>query len=196
MELSPRVTADEIRLRAAQETSGAARTQRILAERTRALAARRATDQTSEPNVGHSMICQVGTEIYAIDITQVATVLPFTAYTPLPSAPPGVLGLFGRNGRIYSLIDLGSALGLQAPQAAGGHLLLLRHGPRRIALRVDRVLAVAPIRRTATSPSGPGPVVGQTILPAGSVDPGETVASVLDVDRLLHVFLASPDPGN
>ena len=64
------------------------------------------------PAAGSELICvSIGEHLYAIDIMQVREIRGWTASTPLPHAPPHVLGMINLRGSILPVIDLGSLLG-------------------------------------------------------------------------------------
>ncbi|MCQ4162626.1 chemotaxis protein CheW, partial [Roseomonas sp. GC11] len=128
----------------------AAQAERLIEARTRLLAGRGAAPPV--PPLPAVLACRAGGETYGIPLAAVAQVVPEGPCTPLPAAPlagalPALLGLCAQGGLAYAVIDLGSALGGSALGAAArapeaGHFLLLREAPRRLALRVDRALAV------------------------------------------------------
>ncbi|MFW5691699.1 MAG: chemotaxis protein CheW [Chloroflexota bacterium] len=49
---------------------------------------------------------RVGHEWYAIDVTHVVEVLRMMAITPLPDAPPHVLGVITMRGQVVQVVDL------------------------------------------------------------------------------------------
>ncbi len=49
---------------------------------------------------------RVGHEWYAIDVTHVVEVLRLMAITPLPDAPPHVLGVITMRGQVVQVVDL------------------------------------------------------------------------------------------
>jgi purine-binding chemotaxis protein CheW len=178
-----------------------ARARRILDTRTAQLAARRAA-AAAEPGLRAPVLaCAVGPEIYGIALDAIAEVLPARPCAPVAGAPVAVLGALGVAGRVFSVVDLAAALGLPAaPPSAGsteGHLLRLRHAPRRILLRVDRALGVvltsplAPGRQPAPGMGGKA-VSGYALAPAGTVAARETLLGLLDPDELLRPLLALP----
>ena len=173
-----------------------ARAARLLAARTRRLARRSAPPA---PAGRPLLLCLAGTACFGLPLEAVARVLPVSPWAALPGAPPALLGLLGRDGQLYSLLDLALALGLgQAAAAEGGHLLLLRQAPRRFALRVDRALGVAaPPALEAPGRAADAPITGHAPVPPGMLpsDPEQPrLAGLVDLDRLLQPFLASSAP--
>lgn len=181
-----------------------ARAERLLEERTRHLAARTRNGAAAEPTQS-VLVCALGEEFYGLPVSVAAHVLPATPCAPLPGAPPAVLGLLGRAGQVFSVLDLGLALGRAGaarPEVADGHILLLRHAPRRFALRVDRVLGVAEVRLLAQpGPAGPERAVSghawlpPALLPSAIQTGGRRpVLALIELGRLLQPYLSSAEP--
>jgi purine-binding chemotaxis protein CheW len=165
----------------------------ILDERTEHLASRQAALATETVDEAQVLICGAGQERYGIPLQAVAEVLPFQGCMPVPDGSPALVGVFGRNGRLVSVIDLGAALG-NAPtptDSENQHLVLLRREQPRVALLVSRaygVSAVAPLAMSETGGFRSEAVIGYAEARTGLADQ-ERVLSLLDVDRLLRPFL-------
>lgn len=181
-----------------------ARAERLMEERTRSLAGRGRHDAAPQATLP-VVACALGDEFYGVPLAMAAHVLPAGPCVPLPGAPPAMLGLLGRAGQVFSLLDLGLALGRpgarpEAPalhgQAAEGHVVLLRPAPRRFALRVDRVLGVtevAPLHRD-DQPAAERMVAGHAWLPPALAGGRRPVLGLIDMRRLLQPYLSSPEP--
>jgi purine-binding chemotaxis protein CheW len=166
--------------------------ERILDARTEALAARQRAGAATGPAAIPLLACTLGAETYGLPMAAIARIVPTAPLTPLPGGPPAMLGLLGRAGQVFIVLDLGLALGLPASgQAEGGHLLLLRQpGPRRFALRVDRAAAAlraTPLEAAAPEEAPHRAVTGHALSPEGGL------IGLVDLPRLLHPFLA-PGP--
>ena len=185
-----------------------ARAARLLEERAARLAARQGrageTGAALAPVLPPMLACALGRECYGLPLERLLAVQPATGLAGLPVMPPPLLGLFARAGQPYAVLDLAAMLGLPpAPPPAGqgaadapaGHLLLLRGGPGRVALRVDRALGVVTPQPLAAPSGGPGDqggaVAGRGLVPAGPLAPRERVLGLLDPDRLLQPFLSA-----
>ncbi|WP_338661402.1 chemotaxis protein CheW [Pararoseomonas sp. SCSIO 73927] len=176
---------------------GEARAARLLEERAEALARRGAPEPPRGAPVLHLL---VGAESFGVPLDRVAEVLPAEPPCPLPGAPPALLGLRARAGRLHAVLDLAALTGAapsgmaeDAPEG-GGHDVLLRPGSggRRLALRVGRALsAVEPLALPAErAPASPGDAVAfHAVLPET-----DTVLAVLDLDRLLRPYAAPLPP--
>jgi len=183
----------------ARTLSAEERTRLILDERTRRLAGRSSGPSESAEETAQVLICEAGPERYGIPLGAVLEVLPYQTCVPVPDAPQALVGVFGRNGHLVSVIDLGQVLGAgsASPESGSQHLVVLRRDKPRIALRVDRAHAV-----TAVSPLAPDragafrndAVIGYAEARHGFADQ-DRVLSLLDIDRLIRPFLPSSVPG-
>jgi purine-binding chemotaxis protein CheW len=179
--------------------AGENRAARILDARTRHLAARGAA-RDSGPVSPPLLLCTLGSETYGLPLASVAQVVPFAPCTPAPGQPAAMLGFHGRAGQIFTVLDLGPALGMGTARE-GGHLLLLRQAPRRFALRVDRALSAAdslPLVESEAVPEAPGQpaaprhgaIASHAMAPAGLAGLTPALVGIIDLDRLLRPFLA------
>jgi purine-binding chemotaxis protein CheW len=118
--------------------------------------------------------------------------------TAVPQASRAMIGLFGRSGRVFSAFDLGVALGLAPADMRAGHLVLMRHAQARIAMRVDRAVALMNLI-VDPDPSAPTPVSRELVLgyarPTGK-DSSTQLGHIalLDSDRLMSQFVSSFRP--
>ncbi|MBJ6125290.1 chemotaxis protein CheW [Microvirga splendida] len=183
------------RIRSAEE-----RVQHILDERTESLASRRKEAAALAQALPRALVCSSGRERFGILIEAVAEVLPPQKYMPVPDGPPALVGLFGRSGRLVSVIDLALALGIDpsSTEDEDHHFVLLRRDDSQVALRVERAHAVADIHLlTGEEATGfrTDAVTGYARMQDAAGDPADTL-SLLDTERLLRPFLfPSPVPG-
>ena len=131
----------QVRIRSAEE-----RIRQILDARTEGLAARKDAASAPAEALSRALVCGSGRERFGIPVEEVAEVLPAQKCVPVPDASPALIGLFGRGGRLVSVIDLATALGLEpATDDEGQHFVLLRREQPQVALRVERAFAVSEI---------------------------------------------------
>jgi purine-binding chemotaxis protein CheW len=186
---------EQIRIRSAEE-----RVQQILDERTERLAARKNAAAVPAQALPRALVCGAGRERFGLPIDVVAEVLPSQNCMPVPDGPPALIGLFGRGGRLVSVIDLALALGLEPSSSddESHHLVLLRRDQPQVALRVERAYAVAdilPLTGEEAAGFRNDAVIGYGKIQSGSADHDETL-SLLDTERLLRPFLpTSSVPG-
>jgi purine-binding chemotaxis protein CheW len=187
------IRVERTRVRSAEE-----RARQILDERTARLAERGGLEPVIEPD--RALICAAGGERFGLPLEAITEILPFHECVPVPDAPPAMIGVFGRNGQLVSVLDLALALGLQPTTNEGGawHLVMLRQDQPQVALKVDRAYAVSEILPLAETEAGVfrnEAVTGYAKALSGFAD-GERVLSLLDTARLLRPFLPStPVPG-
>lgn len=140
------------------------------------------------------LVCACGDERFALPLTHVAQVLPARTVTPLPDAPPAILGLIAISGRVVSLIALGRALGRAANGGSeAGHVVLMRGSGSPVALAVDRVLGVVEVAEDSTDLTfGEAGLSTEAVSGYAAPGAGPDATSgfvVVDLPRLLRQFL-------
>jgi chemotaxis signal transduction protein len=90
------------------------------------------------------IVVRVGGERFAFPVSHVEEALDAPQIEWVPVAPSGMLGQLAHRGRMIAAWDAGWAFRLMAAARAGA-ALVLRDGPRRVALVVDDVLEMARI---------------------------------------------------
>src|SRR5258705_3499191 len=86
------------------------------------------------------MVLGIGKERYAIDIADVAEVLPPVRPTPVPGTAAVFAGVINVGGEIRPVIDLRRWLGMETGQAGDlARVILLRRGGREMGLQIDSV---------------------------------------------------------
>jgi purine-binding chemotaxis protein CheW len=94
------------------------------------------------------LICQVAQERYAIEVRDVAEVLPLARCTPVPGASRNILGVINLRGALRAVVDLGHLLkSSEVEPGDSGFVLMLRNkghaaGSGEIGLKVDRIEAL------------------------------------------------------
>lgn len=167
-------------------TAEATDAQALRAARTALLARRGREERRALPGIP-VLVCSCGDERYGLPLDAVAQVLPARACTPVPGAPPALLGVIALSGAVVGVLGLGRALGRSGAAPEDGHFVTLRGGSAPLALAVDRVLGVG----SAPSPAAPaeagfgaGPVSGYVA--AGTDGSGDFV--LVDLPRLLRRY--------
>ncbi|MBF9196248.1 chemotaxis protein CheW [Microvirga terrestris] len=168
------------------------RVQHILDERTESLASRRRDEASPVQALPRALVCGSGRERFGIPVETVAEVLPPQKVMPIPDGPQALVGLFGRGGRLVSVIDLALALGIEPSSTEDGdhHVVLLRRDQPQVALRVERAYAVADIHLLTGEATGfrTEAVTGYARVLDAAGDPAD-ILSLLDTERLLRSFL-------
>ena len=75
---------------------------------------------------------------YALDLQDVAEVIPPPVTFPVPWSPPCLKGAMNFHGNLVAVLDLAEFMGY-GTRAPDGNILVLDRGIANLALRVDRV---------------------------------------------------------
>jgi len=82
---------------------------------------------------------RVGSRLFGVDESKVATVADWRQPTPLPHAPPAVIGIVSLQGRMLTVLDLRKLIGaVSTDNTPPQHVIALR-GDEQLALAVDTV---------------------------------------------------------
>ncbi len=127
----------------------------VLRERARNLA--RPLDHRESSDDGLPVLLfQLGGEAYAVECRHVREVLRPRGLTPLPGAPPFVLGIVNVRGQILSVADLRPFLGLRpAPATAASRIAVLQAPPMEFGIIADAVLATGELSPDELEPAPP-----------------------------------------
>ena len=80
---------------------------------------------------------------YIVPLAAVERVVRAVEITPLPQAPPGILGVINVHGRIVPVINLRRRLGLREQGLRlDDHLVIAQPGERLVAVVVDEVRGI------------------------------------------------------
>jgi purine-binding chemotaxis protein CheW len=123
------------------------------------------------------LVFRLAQERYAIELKELAEVLPFARCAAVPGAPPRFLGVINVRGELRAVLDLCRLFGLSEDAGNNlGFVLVLRGREREIGLKVDRIEELREIRPEALT----FPVQGKYSkgLAAGAV-------TLVDIDAVL-----------
>lgn len=95
---------------------------------------------------------RMGEMILALPADDVREVIRHGAPTPVPLAPPGVVGLINLRGEIATVVDVARRLGREPAPPGGGIGLVLRGTRGTVTLRADRAGDVVDADDTAFEP--------------------------------------------
>jgi purine-binding chemotaxis protein CheW len=144
------------------------------------------------PAVGSELICvSIGEHLYAIDIMQVREIRGWTTSTPLPHAPPHVLGMINLRGAILPVIDLGSLLGIgETAVSASSVVMVAQIQDNQVGLLVD---AVCDILMVGENMLQPPPNVGERVrdFVAGVMTTDQGIVTLLSLDHVMPEGLAA-----
>jgi len=104
----------------------------------------------------HALRFLLGAETYAVENGHIREVLPLPRVTPLPCVPSFVRGIINVRGRIVSLLDLKTILGLPdtgfSPTCS---VIILQSPDIEFGLLADEILGLAAIPISSIQPSLP-----------------------------------------
>ncbi len=87
---------------------------------------------------------RAGGEHYALPVGGVREIAKLSQITPVPGAPPGVLGVWNLRGDVMAVLDLATLLGLKGI-VEPIRIVVVEEGERHGGLAVEAVLDVGPI---------------------------------------------------
>lgn len=127
------------------------------------------------------VIFSVGREEYAVPISAVKEVVPWTKPTPVPEAPPMVEGVVDLRGDIFPVIDLGKRFGSgRTHEPADSRIMVIDVEGRQVGFVVDEVTEVHTYTADQVKPPSP-------LLRRGHADP--MVSGILKVGENRLVVL-------
>jgi purine-binding chemotaxis protein CheW len=144
------------------------------------------------PGVGAELICvSIGEHLYAIDIMQVREIRGWTVSTPLPHAPPHVLGMINLRGSILPVIDLGSLLGVGKTEVSTSSVVMVAQiEDHQVGLLVD---AVCDILMVGENMLQEPPNVGERVrdFVAGVMTTDQGIVTLLSLDHVMPEGMAN-----
>ena len=118
---------------------------------------------------------RLGTESYAVPVAHVLEVAELGEVTPVPGAPPTVLGVRNLRGQVLPVIDLAAVLGARRTER-GARLVVAEKGGRRAGLAIDQVTDVGDVAADVQGTDSP-------FLSGSTLVDGELVG-IVDVDEV------------
>ena len=144
------------------------------------------------PDEGKALcvLCRAGAERLALRVSDVHKVVGGAQLCRLPRLPPAVAGITHHRGRIVTVFDAAALLFGEEPGAVvrspEQRVLVLERMQRHLALAVDAVDEIEPVRLGADLPAGPSAPLRV------AQHRGQAVFAV-DADRLLERMLAAAE---
>ncbi len=128
---------------------------------------------------------RMGGENFGLDLGWVREFSARPAVTPVPCAPPDVLGLVNLRGEVVTLLDLRGALGLPVEGDAGAHIAFVECAGVHLGIAVEAVLDVfAPGEDELLPPPAASNLQLEAVRAA--VFYGQSTLAVLDLPNLLQ----------
>lgn len=116
------------------------------------------------------LVFELDQERYAIEVNDLAEVLPFERCVPVPGSPRQFLGVINLRGKLRAVLNLRDLLGLSGGgNGETGFVAMLRRPGKEIGLKVDRIEELREIRREELTPPkqgsyGQGLISGRVML--------------------------------
>ena len=137
----------------------------------------------SEPRTASmpALVFSLSQKHYAIELSELAEVLPLGRCTPVPGAAAAFLGVINLRGELRPVVDIGRMiLHMEDGTATSGFVLMLRRQKGEIGLKVDHIEGLRELQSDKVSSPGQGKYT-KTIS-------GETLL-LLDIERVLAEVL-------
>lgn len=141
-----------------------------------------------EELAGKYLTFRLGSESYAIRVTQVREIIRYTAVTSVPTMPSHIKGVINLRGRIILVMDLRLKLGIEAHPDDGQTCIVvvqLGGGAKPIGVIVDAVEEVASI---SASDAEPAPEFGGAMAGVGILGMAKirgVVKTLLDIQQVV-----------
>ncbi len=178
-----RLRASELALEAAL-TPDSERIEKVYRQRAARLASVEMNREPASPGLS-ALVFRLGQERYAIEMSELAEVLPLARCVPVPGASREFLGVINLRGELRAVLDLGHVL---APSDTGngenGFVLMLRRPGKEIGLKVDHIEELRQIRPEELTLSSQGNY-GKGLV-SGTV-------MLLSVDRVLEAAFSKEE---
>lgn len=101
------------------------------------------------------LVFKLANEEFAIETKHIKEVYPLTQYTPLPCAPPFVMGLVNLRRKIVAVIDLKIFFSLSTGTEGERKLIVLQDGIKEFAIVTDGMSGIRKIPVTEIQPALP-----------------------------------------
>jgi purine-binding chemotaxis protein CheW len=141
---------------------------------------------------GKYLAFALGSEEYGLEIQKVREIIGMMDITPVPRMAPYIKGVINLRGRVISVIDLRTRLGLQAVERTDDTCIIvvdIPHGDRKInvGMIVDRVAEVMEIKDAdiEETPAFGSAVSTEFVLGIGKARDSLTI--LLDIHRLVSI---------
>jgi purine-binding chemotaxis protein CheW len=145
-----------------------------------------ASQMVGDGSAGCLVVFSLDDQRYALPLARVHRSLRVVAITPLPEAPPLVLGVVDLAGDVVPVIDVRKRLGHpHRPVRLSDHLLLADTGRRRVALLVDEARGVIDLGPDDVAPAGE--IVPGLDLIGAVVKLADGLVLIHDLGRLLSL---------
>jgi purine-binding chemotaxis protein CheW len=135
------------------------------------------------------VVFTVGDEEYAVPVHRVESIIASTDPTQVPGAGQHVRGVYNLRGRVISIVNLRSRLGL-APRedGANGRVLVVNAGGHTVGIEVDEVSEVFSV--DPSDVQGAPQQLADTSVVSGILQLEDRLVIVVDIDALVGAEVA------
>jgi purine-binding chemotaxis protein CheW len=135
---------------------------------------------------GQFLTFTLGEEAFGVEILRVQEIKGYSTITPIPNAPPHIIGLMNLRGAVIPIIDLRRKFGMSpAEYTKFTVIIVVTVGPKVIGLMVDAVSDVLDLRADEIAPPPELDATVDVSYLTGLGTSGEQLVTLLDIDRLV-----------
>lgn len=144
----------------------------------------------------------IGEEEFAVDISLVKEVIELPPITPIPQAPPYILGVANVRGNVHAILDLGVRLGLVEEDDETSKnqpfALVLDHEEIKVALHIKQVPAAKQVFEAEIERSSAAMTRSQQEQPyiEGIINQENRMITLVNLIELTNVSELEEDEGN
>ena len=125
-------------------------------------------------------------ETYGIDVMQIREVLRGTEISPVPGAPPFVLGIINLRGNVVAIVDTRNRFGLPAQDMDdASRILILESGDYVVGFLVDSVHEVVELKSSDIEPAPDTGSASSTRFISGLCNRGDGLLIMVDAQKML-----------
>jgi purine-binding chemotaxis protein CheW len=120
----------------------------------------------------------LGGRPFAVDVTDAREVVVVDTTTPVPGAPPSLIGIMNLRGTVLPVVEARPLLGLPV-RGRGDHALVVADGERRAAIVIEGVLGLTALDDVQPAAGEVAPAaVGDEPSPATRLDARAILAAI------------------
>jgi purine-binding chemotaxis protein CheW len=130
----------------------------------------------------------LGEALCGLDISRVEELNRPLEMTPVPQAPPYVLGLVNLRGKLVTILDLGRKVGLESKAlTANSRIIFVQTAGEYLGLVVDRVAEVAEVHQKQVAATPANLKEASSRFFEGVLQTDQGLIGILDLSEVLKV---------
>lgn len=143
-------------------------------------------------NQSSFLIAQIAGQQVALDVDAVLAVLPTDEIVPVPLAPPAVVGISTKRGRVMTVIDSRASITSENIPSAS-QSIVVRIATHRYMLLVDAIDEVVTVNAGDIMPPPPGMLSIWSDIATGAIPLGEDrLALIIRLEHFIEAGTANP----